>query len=67
MARTLDLGMWFMYPTKPHLARLYCDGCERYSRPVRVPTAAEKAAASPAPMFPQPPKGWERGCPRCDL
>jgi len=64
--RSLDLGMWVMHPTKPHLARLYCSGCEQYSRAVRIPTEAEKARAFPVPMYPDPPRGWEHGCPRCD-
>lgn len=63
---TLDLDMWVMHPTNPNLARLYCSGCESYSRAVRVPTEAEKRAAAPIPVYPHPPKGWEHGCPRCD-
>jgi hypothetical protein len=63
----LDLDMWVVDPLQePGLARLYCSGCERFSRPVRVPTEAEKRAAFPVPVYPAPPRGWEHGCPRCD-
>jgi hypothetical protein len=64
--RSLDLGMWYVVPGRPHLARLYCEECEQFSRPVRVPSKAEKASAFPVPMYPDPPKGWELGCPRCE-
>lgn len=57
---------WTVDPaTEPGLARVYCSDCERHSRPVRVPTDAEKRAAFPVPLYPKPPKGWGRGCPRC--
>lgn len=61
--RRLDLGMWVQVPGKPHLARLYCEGCERFSRPVRVRVPTEPTAPV---MYPDPPKGWGHGCPRCD-
>jgi hypothetical protein len=62
----IDLGMWTMDTARAHLARLYCSGCETYSRSVRVPSQAEKDAAAPLPMYPEPPRGWANGCPRCD-
>lgn len=54
------------------LVRIWCEGCETYSRPVRPPTpvqiaeARERFNAPNAPINPDPPKGWEDGCPRCD-
>lgn len=42
------------------LVRIYCEGCERYSRPVLAP------AYDGRPIYPDPPRGWENGCPRCD-
>lgn len=55
------------------LIHAYCEGCERFSRSVRPPTEAEKAEAckrhgvpSYTVIYPDPPRGWENGCPRCD-
>jgi hypothetical protein len=52
------------------LVRAYCEGCERYSRAVRAPTEAEKAKAreryGSGILYPNPPRGWEQGCPRCE-
>lgn len=70
--RTLDLGMWRVHPTHPHLVWLYCEGCETYSRTVRKPTEADKRVVRErcgdphAIVQPTPPRGWEHGCPRCD-
>jgi hypothetical protein len=60
------------YPGRPNVVRAYCEGCERYSRPVRKPTAADKLKARErcgkphAVIWPDSPPGWEYGCPRCD-
>lgn len=87
---------WYTDQDRAHLVRLYCAGCETYSRPVLKPTEAdtrrisdrlvrdlvtkihERQTAEPASdliraagnalypvVFPDPPKGWENGCPRC--
>lgn len=40
------------------LVRIYCEGCETFSRPVRPPKPGSG-------LNPDPPKGWESGCPRC--
>lgn len=53
------------------LVRAYCSYCEHVSRVVAVPTEREKAKARErcgdphAVIYPNTPKGWERGCPRC--
>jgi hypothetical protein len=54
------------------LIRAYCEGCERFSRAVRPPTdrqiaeARERYGEPHAVINPDPPRGWENGCPRCD-
>lgn len=47
------------------LVRIYCHGCESYSRPVLAPTDADRRRTGHAVLNPDPPKGWEDGCPRC--
>lgn len=60
---------WYYVPgrgpasSKP-LVRIYCGECETYSRPVLAPTAADNRKHG-SPLYPDPPKGWEDGCPRC--
>lgn len=89
-------GGWYEVGETGRLVRLYCAGCETFSRPVRKPDDTDKRRVSdqmvrdlveriherqtvePAQelvraagralypvLFPDPPRGWERGCPRC--
>jgi hypothetical protein len=59
-------------PGRPRVVRAYCEGCERYSRPIRKPTEADKQHARErcgdplAIVYPNHPPGWEYGCPRCE-
>lgn len=46
------------------LVRIYCSGCETYSRPVLAPTDADRRKHGGV-LYPDPPKGWENDCPRC--
>lgn len=62
---------FYEIPGRPNVVRAYCAGCERYSRPVRKPTEADKRAVRErcgdplAVVNPNHPPGWEHGCPRC--
>lgn len=53
------------------LVRAQCYDCGHVSRVVAIPTEREKAKARErsgdlfAVIYPNTPKGWERGCPRC--
>ena len=62
---------FYAVPGRPSVVQAICGNCDHRSRVVRKPTELDKLKARErcgdphAVIWPDTPKGWEYGCPRC--